>query len=268
MLVNQQTKIAALLMHHPEALDTIISLNPKFEKLRNPLLRKLMAGRVSIGMAAKIGGCTERDFFGALKPLGFETAPEGVKKNSTAGRKPAFLQSLQAEKIVLLDVRPVLENGKDPLKEILSKVKELQPGEALKIINTFEPTPLIAMLQKKGFAAFTEAVSPQQIETWFFRESAEAFNEIPEESQTSSDWSGIMQRFAGNFQQIDVRELEMPQPMIKILERLDDLPEGKALFVIHKRLPVYLLPELAQRQFAYRSRELSEDEVHLIIFRD
>ena len=43
MIINANTKIAAILKQHPDALEAIISLNPKFEKLRNPLLRKLMA---------------------------------------------------------------------------------------------------------------------------------------------------------------------------------------------------------------------------------
>lgn len=75
-----------------------------------------------------------------------------------------------------------------------------------------------------------------------------------------------MERFAGKLQEIDVRELEMPQPMITILESLDTLPEGYALFVHHKRMPVFLLPELDQRNFDYRSRQLSDNEVQLLIF--
>ena len=72
MLINEQTKIAALLKHHPDALEKIISLSSDFKKLRNPLLRKLMAGRTSIAMASKIGGCLPEDFFKILAPLGFE----------------------------------------------------------------------------------------------------------------------------------------------------------------------------------------------------
>ncbi len=61
--INANTKIAYLLKQHPDALEAIISISPKFNKLKNPLLRKLMAGRTSISMASKIGGCTVNDFF-------------------------------------------------------------------------------------------------------------------------------------------------------------------------------------------------------------
>jgi hypothetical protein len=71
MQINSKTKIADLLKFHPDALEAIITLSPDFKKLRNPVLRKLMAGRTSIGMASKIGGCKPEDFFEILKPLGF-----------------------------------------------------------------------------------------------------------------------------------------------------------------------------------------------------
>ena len=55
--------------------------------------------------------------------------------------------------------------------------------------------------------------------------------------------------------------------MITILEALDLLTDGEALYVYHKRIPVFLLPELKERDFDYRIREISESEVHLLIFK-
>ena len=52
MTINANTKIGTILKQHPAALDVIVSISPKFEKLRNPILRKLMAGRASIAMAS------------------------------------------------------------------------------------------------------------------------------------------------------------------------------------------------------------------------
>lgn len=269
MLVNQHTKIAALLKQHPEALNTIVSLNPKFEKLRNPFLRKLMAGRVSIGMAAKIAGCAEEDFYGALKPLGFTSENGGKEKEGNTKQRPPFLQSIQPEQVVELDVRPTLKAGKDPLKQILAKVKALAPAEVLKIINTFEPTPLILMLKKKGFQSWTDTGRPTQVETWFFRENGvKAGPETLLPTAGNEDWEQVKERFAGRLREIDVRELEMPQPMMTILESLETLPQAHALFIVHKRMPVFLLPELVQQGFDYRSRQLSDNEVHLLIFRN
>ena len=70
--INANTKIAALIKQHPDALETIVGISPKFTKLRNPILRKVIAGRTSIAMASKLGGCSIDDFFNKLQPLGFE----------------------------------------------------------------------------------------------------------------------------------------------------------------------------------------------------
>src|SRR6478609_7532709 len=108
MLINAQTKIAALLKHHPDALEAIVPLSPDFKKLRNPVLRKLMAGRTSIAMASKIGGCTPEDFFEKLKPFGFEAEASQPKEEEVAtGQKaiPQFIKELETHHIVTLDVR-------------------------------------------------------------------------------------------------------------------------------------------------------------------
>ena len=68
-------------------------------------------------------------------------------------------------------------------------------------------------------------------------------------------------------QTVDVRNLEMPKPMLTILDALGHLPSETALFVYHKRIPVFLLPELKERKFDYRIKEISDGEVHLLIFK-
>ena len=272
MQLNADTRIAAILKQHSQALERIISISPKFEKLRNPFLRKLMAGRVSIEMAARMGNCVVDDFFEALRPLGFETESGGQKAEDKKQETPAFLKSIKAEQTKTLDVRPILESGEDPLTQILEKIKDLKQGEALKIINTFEPSPLLSLLAKKGFKGYVEDIGPGHIEIWFFRETAEGSSSgeevfFAEGENQDGDWGQLLKGFAGNIREIDVRELEMPQPMMQILEALEQLPQNSALFVHHKRIPVFLLPELNQRNFQFRSREISDNEVHLLIFR-
>ena len=162
MLINEQTKIATLLKHHPDALEAIVPLSADFKKLRNPVLRKLMAGRTSIAMAAKIGGCAPEDFYKALQPLGFEIDNRGtLPEEAEPERKPVpdYLKSLRQEQIVALDVRAMLAEGNDPLKLIQQKVKELKQGQALQIINTFEPVPLIKLLEKQGFQTYFQNLS-------------------------------------------------------------------------------------------------------------
>jgi uncharacterized protein (DUF2249 family) len=268
MTINADTKISSILKQDPAALEAIISVNSKFEKLRNPLLRKLMAGRTSIRMASKISGSSLEDFYSKLEPLGVEIDKTimGVT-NEERPTLPAFFNALKPERIVEFDVRPIIDANEDPLSIIVKKVKSIQPGESLKIINSFEPTPLILLLKKQGFESYVDVVNDQLVETYFYKKD-NAKVAIGEAEERKEDWDECLQRFQNKIQTIDVRGLEMPGPMLTILDALEKLPFENGLFVYHKRIPVFLLPELKDRKFDYRIKEISDNEVHLLIFKD
>ncbi len=271
MLINEQTKIAALLKHNPDALEAIITISPDFKKLRNPILRKIMAGRTSISMASKIGGCSPEDFFRTLQPLGFEVDKNRIieeEKEPENKALPDYLKNLPPEKLVAFDVRAMLAEGNDPLKYIQQKVKALEVGQVLKIINTFEPIPLIKLLEKQGFQSHVKYINASCIETYFYNESKQqgAIN-LDTETESSGDWDILLKRYENKLKEIDVRHLEMPMPMMTILENLEQLPDDMALYVNHKRVPVFLLTELKDRGFDYRIKEIQEGEVYLLIFK-
>lgn len=265
--INANTKIAHLLKAHPEAMETIIGISKKFDKLRNPLLRKLLAGRTSIAMASSIAGCQVTDFFDALRPLGFEIDTDVAPITEAKKELPSFITKLGKHQIIDFDVRDLLADGKDPLSLIINKTKALETGQALKIINTFEPTPLIKMLEKQGFEVYVDRIDNDLIETYFHKKSEETTIQVTSTQGADSGWEAMLQQFNDKLVTIDVRQLEMPQPMMRILEQLDVLPSDSALFVYHKRIPVFLLPELAERNFDYRIKEIAEGEVRLLIYK-
>ena len=265
--INANTKIATLFKESPDALEAIISISPRFNKLRNPLLRKLMAARTSINMASKVGGCSVNDFLIRLEPLGFTFDKNIVAEDSTEKKLvPEFIQNIAVANIVELDVRAEIESGKDPLNLILKAIKQLQQGQVLKLINSFEPAPLILLLEKQGFESYAETINDNLVHTFFHKNQAAPIREV-DTSKANEGWNEMLQRFTDKMERVDVRQLEMPLPMITILDALDKLPEGKALYVIHKRIPVFLLPELTERKFDYRIKEVGDGEVYLLIFR-
>src|ERR1035437_10275646 len=191
MLINTQTKIAALIKHHPDALEAIVTLSPDFKKLRNPILRKLMAGRTSIAMAAKIGGCTPEDFFKKLQSLGFEADhTDSIADVDVAGKNPMpqYLKVIETAQLLTLDVLAMLAEGNDPLKPIQQKIKELQQGQVLQIINAFEPTPLIKLLEKQGFQAYVDAVETDLVETYFYKGTDAESPEGEANAKSPGDW--------------------------------------------------------------------------------
>ena len=266
--INANTKIAHLLKAHPDALEAIISIDSKFSKLRNPILRKVLAGRTSIAMASKMAGCKVTDFFSKLQPLGFEIDTETKAAVEERKSLPAFITTLNKNQIIDFDVREILASGKDPLNLILDKVKSVNAGEALKVINTFEPVPLIKMLEKQGFDVYADVISTDLVETYFYKKTDGAAIDVAPKAGANSGWDEVMKRFADKLVTVDVRELEMPQPMLTILGELEKLPTDSALFVYHKRIPVFLLPELSDRKLDYRIKEVTEGEVYLLIFKN
>src|SRR5699024_5221972 len=96
--INKKTKIARILKKEPRALEVLVSVTPKFERLRNPVMRKLLAGRTSLGQAARIGGCGIEDIADALEPLGFVYKDDGLPEEKTeTATVPLFMEKLNEE---------------------------------------------------------------------------------------------------------------------------------------------------------------------------
>jgi|SRR5665213_439469 len=80
--VNSKTKINQLLeVNQPLVIDTLIKLNKNFSKLKSPVLRNLLARRVTIVDACKISGCAIAGFMESMKQIGFSV--EGEEQSNT-----------------------------------------------------------------------------------------------------------------------------------------------------------------------------------------
>lgn len=266
--INANTKIASILKELPTALDAIVSIDPKFEKLRNPMLRKVLASRTSIAMASKMAGCKAQDFFDKLKPLGFEIDAETAAIIEEKGELPDFVKALKKEQIIDFDVRELLASGKDPLTLILDKIKSIEAGQALKIINTFEPVPLIKMLEKKGYLVYADEINSDLIETYFYKQGEKSEVKVESTASATNGFDEEVSRFGDKLVSVDVKDLPMPQPMHTILTELEKLPADTALYVNHKRIPVFLLPELTEMKFEYRIKEIADGDVRLLIYKN
>ena len=269
MKINGHTRIKALLdQDQNRVMERLIKLNPNFSKLRNPILQNLLARRVTIADACKVAKCKMEDFLDSMQQIGFMvektvTKPPLAKANAIDFSRKAMVMEL--------DARGYLEQKKDPLKEILGMANRAGIGERLKIINSFEPVPLISLLIDKGFLYQTEYIADNVVITWFEKKRPQAVT-IPKLSDPSHAEKRVfdlaLQGFAqGKVKYIDVRELEMPQPMIQILAKIDTLNEDELLYVYHKKLPVYLIPELNKRGLKFVINHTSDNALDMLIYR-
>lgn len=62
----------------------------------------------------------------------------------------------EAAEIPLIDVRPVLAAGGEPLEAIVNLAAATPPGGAFVVVAPFDPAPLRGLLASGGFAAEIE----------------------------------------------------------------------------------------------------------------
>lgn len=270
MKITKNTKISELIKEDKNSIDAIAAIAKPLEKLKNPILRKLMASRVTIAEAASMGNATIEAFATALKPLGFEFEENGQEITEEVSGKPEWLTQMDNNKITNFDVREMLSSGNDPLKEIMKQFKAVEIGSVLCIINTFVPTPLVRLFEKDNTLVYTDTISDKEYHTYFLKQGKKkAATKTSGEAQIYNEeedtFTKNKERFAGKMKEIDVRHLEMPGPMQTILAELEILPNDSALYVNHKRVPIYLLEELESKHFIIHIFNLSETEVKLLI---
>ncbi len=174
---------------------------------------------------------------------------------------------MNKSKIIELDVRPILSGGTDPFDAIMEKLDVISNDETLLIINTFEPIPLLNKLKTQGYTYKIERPADGTVHTFVKKTNAVSNEKEISIANVDLTFTQALEKFAGKTKEIDVRDLEMPMPMVTILEEVEQLKEGNALYVHHKRLPQYLIPELETRNFVFVKEEIDSENIKLIIFK-
>ena len=268
MEINSDTKLSLVFRENKDAIEAITSINKHFKKLKNPVLRKVLAPRVTIKDAAKIGNISTREILHKFEALGFQVIYDDESKDEPS-YEMADKPTEDIENIVSLDVRPTIEAGGDPFGTIMGAIKKMDDAETLQIINVFEPTPLIGILKGKGYKTWTDKISEEEYHTYFTKISASTHQEIVTDMPiVEGSFDDKLASFGENLKEIDVRLLEMPEPMVTILSELENLPDSHVLFVNHKKVPQFLLPELKTRNYEIMTKDVEPGMVQLIIYKD
>lgn len=253
-----------MLSHFPQTLEVLIKISPHFRKLNNKILRKTLASRVNVEQAAGIAGVDLAMMLYELnKSINCEINPKTLKVEEsqvmTKDEKPEILKKINPEKFLRLDVRPIIDSGKDPFLEIMNAVKNLKDDEVLHLVNSFEPIPLYSVMQNKGFSHWTEKDGGVFNVYFFKREELKNIptEEMPSESTVAKDYEKVIE--------LDVRKLAPPEPMMKILEKISEVNEKTIMVVHHHREPVMLYPKLDERGYSAISNKIDENYFKVII---
>ena len=255
-----------MLNAYPQTLEVLLEASPHFSKLNNKILRKTLATRVTVEQAAKIAEVDLNNLLFKLNKsinLGVDkmAAQMNTEEEKIIGNnKPEFLKYIDKQKIKKLDVRSIIDSGKDPFIDILSFIKELGEDDIFLLVNSFEPIPLYSVLEKKGFIHFTEK-NENVFEVYFYKSESSKNPKVEDDNEQSDhkeyDLSNVIE--------IDVRELEPPEPMVKILETLSQVDENTLLLVHHHREPMMLYPKLEERGYQAVTNKIKENYYKVVI---
>ncbi len=143
-----------------------------------------------------------------------------------------------------LDVRPELRAGGEPFPRIMQALASLAPGQALRLLATFEPIPLYGVLGRKGFAHHATRHGAEDWEILFTpAEETTAPRSPPAAGRRAGEGAG----WPEPMQSLDNRGLQPPEPMMRILSALENLAPGAVLEAWNDREPLLLYPELEAR---------------------
>jgi TetR/AcrR family transcriptional regulator len=123
--------------------------------------------------------------------------------------------------LAMLDVRPLIARGVDPLSAILAQLEELPSSGALVVQAPFRPSPLLSLLSRRGHGVSAEALSEKH-------------------------WA-VEVVVGGALTIDDLRDFEPPEPMERVLSAVALLAPGGAYLARLPRHPELLLPKLLER---------------------
>lgn len=141
-----------------------------------------------------------------------------------------------------VDVRPILRSGGEPFSVIMAALDQLAPGQGLRLYATFRPVPLFAVMADKGFAHSERELDGGEWEVLFEPVTAPAAS--PPQAHSFDEWPEPKTK-------LDNRDLEPPEPMVRILAAAEKLAPGETLSALLRREPVFLFPQLEKRGFRW-----------------
>ncbi|SHE36426.1 DUF1858 domain-containing protein [Dysgonomonas macrotermitis] len=166
--ITLQTKVGEILQYYPELEDVLLSMSPAFAKLKNPILRRTVAKVASLKQVAEVGGIDAGFLISTLRKaanlMPATTDTDGA--DLLTQPEPDWI-NIQGVTDVM-DVCSVIEQGRSPMNQILSRAAQLENQQVLKLITPFVPVPIIDILKNKGYKCWSKQ-NELLVETYILR---------------------------------------------------------------------------------------------------
>jgi len=170
---------------------------------------------------------------------------------------------------VEFDVRSI--PGRVKHAQIFQRWLDLPVGEFFVLFNDHDPVPLRYQFEAEFQGAFTWEYLEQGPEDFRVKITKLRAVNTPEKAPSgcgSSPAPAPVKSVSADVQEVDVRGLEPPEPLVRILGILETLPAGVKLKAQTDREPCHLFGEAKQRGFSSDCKEQPDGSWITVLTRD
>lgn len=151
-----------LILAEEEALERLVARAPRLAKFRRVLNDERAAALLRVGDVARM---LKLDVTELLAVARGEPAPSPAAEPPEDPTNDSWPDA--AAERVTLDLRPVFEQGHEPLAMILDAIRDLSAGAALVVHAPFHPLPLRRLLAGRGYRSSACALGPDHWQVSF-----------------------------------------------------------------------------------------------------
>lgn len=169
--ITPELKVGQLLAAYPELEPVLMGLSPRYQALRNPLLRHTVAKVATLRQVAMVGGVGLGVLINRLREVAGQEAYDS-EPGTSPGAVPTPDWVTPDRVVATLDARSILAGGGHPMQQVVAALDGLQPGQVFLLITPFVPEPLVDIAKKKGFDTHSEVSGPDLVRTYFLRPGA------------------------------------------------------------------------------------------------
>ncbi len=149
---------------------------------------------------------------------------------------------------VVFDVRPI--PGRVKHAQIFQRWLDLPVGKFFVLLNDHDPVPLRYQFEHEFNGAFAWEYLEQGPEEYRVKITKLKAVHAPGELPGGCGCDSPTETVAADVREIDVRGLEPPEPLVRVLDALESLPAGVKLQARTDREPCHLFGEAKERGFS------------------
>lgn len=154
-VITPAMRLSKVLDRHPQMVEQIVALNPHdFARLYNPLMRRLMAPRITLGRLAVMLHMPVDELLRHVAAHSGAVVDVGALQSSmpqSPAERPGWVVDEDGTAVVTVDLLPLDEAlDADPLPPVMAALKRLPPGGVVRIKHKWEPQPFYDIWTKLG----------------------------------------------------------------------------------------------------------------------